>query len=48
MVKKEILQDFDWDDLPPSLYWIIMRSPLSAPPGLEAGLMSDPGQGEVL
>ena len=48
MVKKEILQNLDWDDLPPSLYWIIMCSPLSAPLGLEAGLMPDPGQGEVL
>ena len=47
MIKKEILQDLDGDDLTPPPYWIMMRLPPSAPPGLEATLMPDPGPGEV-
>ena len=47
MIKKEILQDLDGDDLTPSPYWIMMRLPPSAPPGLEAASMPDPGPGEV-
>ena len=48
MIKKEILQDLDGDDLIPSPYWIMMRLPSSAPPGPEAALMPNPGPGEVL
>ena len=47
MIKKEILQDLDGDDLTPPPYWIMTRLPLSAPPGPEAALMPDPGPGEV-
>ena len=47
MIKKEILQDLDGDDLTPPQYWIMTRLPLSAPPGPEAALMPDPGPGEV-
>ena len=47
MIKKEILQDLDGDDLTPPPYWIMMRLPPSAPPGLEAASMPDPGPGEV-
>ena len=47
MIKKEILQDLDGDDLTPPPYWIMMRLPPSAPPGLEATLMPNPGPGEV-
>ena len=47
MIKKEILQDLDGDDLTPPLYWIIMPLPPSAPPGPEATLMPNPGPGEV-
>ena len=47
MIKKEILQDLDGDDLPPLPYWIMTPLPPSAPPGLEATLMPDPGPGEV-
>ena len=47
MIRKEILQDLDGDDLTPPPYWIMMRLPPSAPPGLEATLMPDPGPGEV-
>ena len=47
MIKKEILQDLGGDDLTPPPYWIMMRLPPSAPPGLEATLMPDPGPGEV-
>ena len=47
MIKKEILQDLDGDDLPPPPYWMMMLLPPSAPPGLEAALMPDPGPGEV-
>ena len=45
--KKEILQDLDGDDLTPLPYWIMMRLPPSAPPGLEATLMPNPGPGEI-
>jgi len=47
MIKKEILQDLDGDDLTPPPYWILTRLPPSAPPGPEAALMPDPGPGEV-
>ena len=47
MIKKEILQDLDGDDLPPPPYWLMTRLPLSAPPGPEAALTPDPGPGEV-
>ena len=47
MIKKEILQDLDGDDLTPPLYWIMTRLPPSAPPGLEATLMPYPGPGKV-
>ena len=47
MIKKEILQDLDGDDLTPPPYWIMTRLPPSAPPGPEAALMPDPGPGEV-
>ena len=46
--KKEILQDLDGDDLTPPSYCIMKCLPPSAPPGLEAALMPDPGPGEVL
>ena len=36
MIKKEILQDLDGDDLTPPPYWIMTRLPPSAPPGPEA------------
>ena len=47
MIKKEILQDLDGDDLTPPPYWIMTRLPPSAPPGPEAALMPNPGPGEV-
>ena len=47
MIKKEILQDLDGDDLTPPPYWIMMRLPPSTTPGPEATLMPDPGPGEV-
>ena len=47
MIKKEILQDLDRDDLTAPPYWIMTRLPPRAPPGLEAALMPDPGPGEV-
>ena len=47
MIKKEILQDLDGDDLTPPPYWIMRGLPPSAPPGLEAASMPDPGPGEV-
>ena len=47
MIKKEILQDLDRDDLALPPYWIMTRPPPRAPPGLEAALMPDPGPGEV-
>ena len=47
MIKKEILQDLDRDDLTPPPYWIMTRLPPSAPPGPEAALIPDPGPGEV-
>ena len=47
MIKKEILQDLDGDDLTPPPYWIMMFLPPSAPPGPEAALMPNPGPGEV-
>ena len=45
--KKEILQDLDGDDLTPPSYCIMKCLPPSAPPGLEAALMPNPGPGEV-
>ena len=47
MIKKEILQDLDGDDLAPPPFWIMTRLPPSAPPGPEAALMPDPGPGEA-
>ena len=46
MIKKEILQDLDGDDLTPPPYWIMTRLPPSASPGWEAALKPDPGPGE--
>ena len=47
MIKREILQDLDGDDLTPPPYWIMTRLPPSAPPGPEVALMPNPGPGEV-
>ena len=47
MIKKEILQDLDGDDLTPPPYWIMTRLPLSAPPEPEAALLPNLGPGEV-
>ena len=47
MIKREILQDLDGDDLTPPLYWIMTCLPPSALPGLEAALLPKPGRGEV-
>ena len=47
MIKKEILQDLDGDDLTSPPFWIMTRLPPSAPPRPEAALMPDPGPGEV-
>ena len=47
MIKQEILQDLDGDDLTPLPYWIMTCLPPSTTPGLEATLMPDPGPGEV-
>ena len=47
MIKKEILQDLDGEDLTPPPYWIMTRLPPSAPPGPEATLMPHPGPGEA-
>ena len=47
MIKKEILQDLDGDDLTPRPYWIMTHLPPSATPGPEAALMPNPGPGEV-
>ena len=47
MIKREILQDLDGDDLTPPPYWIMRGLPPSAPPGPEAALMPNPGPGEV-
>ena len=47
MIKKEILQDLDGDDLTSPPCWIMTRLPPSASPGPEAALMPDPGPGEV-
>ena len=47
MIKKEILQDLEGDDLTPLPYCIMTRLPPSAPPGLEVTLMPDPGPGEA-
>ena len=46
--KKGNFTDLDGDDLTPPLYWMMMPLPPSAPPGLEAALMPNPGPGEVL
>ena len=46
MIKKEILQDLDGDDLTPPPYWRMTRPPPSVPPGPEAALMPNPGPGE--
>ena len=45
--KKEILQDLDGGDLPPSPYWLMTCLPHRAPPGPEGALMPDPRPGEV-
>ena len=47
MIKQEILQDLDGDDLTPSPIVDNDSLPPSAPPGLEATLMPNPGPGEV-
>ena len=47
MIKKEILQDLDGDDLTTPPYWIMTHLLSSAPPGSETALMPDPGQSEV-
>ena len=47
MIKKEILQDLDGDDLTLPPYWIMMCLPPGAPPGPEAALLPNPGPGEV-
>ena len=47
MIKKEILQDLDGDDLTPRPYWIMTLLPPSAPPGPEGTLMPKKGPGEV-
>ena len=47
MIKREILQDLEGDDLTPAPYWIMTRLPPSAPPGPEAALLPNPGPGEV-
>ena len=47
MIKREILQDLDGDDLTPPPYWIMTGPPPSAPPGPEAALLPNPGPGEV-
>ena len=47
MIKKEILQDLDGDDLTPPPYWIRTHLPPRAPPGPGAALMPHPGPGEV-
>ena len=47
MIKKEILQDLDGDDLTPLPNWIMTRLPPSAPPGPEAALLPNPGPSEV-
>ena len=47
MIKKEILQDLDGDDLTTPPYWIMTHLLSSAPPGTEATLMPEPGPGEV-
>ena len=47
MIKKEILQDLDGDDLTPPTYWIMTCLPPSVPPGPEAALLPNPGPGEV-
>ena len=47
MIKKEILQDLDGDDLTPPPYWIRTRLPPRAAPGPGAALMPHPGPGEV-
>ena len=47
MIKKEILQDLDGDDLTPRPYWIMTHLPPSATPGPEAALMPNPGPGEA-
>ena len=47
MIKKEILQDLDGDDLTSPPCWIMTRLPPSAPPRPEASSMPDRGPGEV-
>ena len=47
MIKQEILQDLDGDDLTPSPIVDNDSLPPSAPPGLEATLMPNPGPGQV-
>ena len=47
MIKREILQDLDRDELAPPSYWIMTCLPPSDPPGQEATLLPNPGPGEV-
>ena len=47
MIKREILQDLEGDDLTLAPYWIMTCLPPSAPAGPEATLMPNPGPGEV-
>ena len=47
MIKREILQDLEGDDLTLAPYWIMTCLPPSAPPRPEAALMPNPGPGEV-
>ena len=47
MIKQEILQDLDGDDLTPSPIVDNDSLPPSAPPGLEATLMPNLGPGEI-
>ena len=47
MIKREILQDLDGDDLTPPPYWIMMGLPPSAPLGPEAASLPNPGPAEV-
>ena len=47
MIKREILQDLEGDDLTPAPYWIMTCLPPSVPPGPEAALLTNPGPAEV-
>ena len=47
MIKREILQDLEGDDLTLAPYWIMTRLPPSAPLGPEAASLPNPGPAEV-